>query len=276
LLKKISVIIPTCNRQRELIQSIRSVINQSYIGEIEIIIVDDSIHSNKKIIENEFSTLLKNNRSRKIIYIHKAKKEGSPVARNIGIQKSNGEFIAFLDDDDLWLPEKIKKQVDLLEKEKDVSLVICYSLDKRFGRERINRPPKFISHETVLNAFNLSSTSSYLMRKDVIYKLGGFDIKLPSAQEYDLAIRLSKEHKIRCVPEVLMIQQSTQGQISEDWNKKIKGLVAIYSKHKRDYYSSSKINHLKFIGMLGLFTIGYLIGDKIYNLIIPMKELYEE
>jgi hypothetical protein len=98
---------------------------------------------------------------------------------------------------------------------------------------------------------------------------------LPSAQEYDLAIRISKEYKIQCVPEVLMIQHSTEGQISENWNRKIKGLIAIYSKHGKEYNSISKLNHVKFVGMLGLFSMGYLVGNKIYNVIIPMKERYE-
>jgi glycosyltransferase involved in cell wall biosynthesis len=207
--------------------------------------------------------------------MHKGKKEGSPLARNIGIEKAKGEFIAFLDDDDLWLPEKIEKQIKIFENNNNVGLVICYSLDKRFGHERINKPPKVVSHEIVLKSFNLSSSSSYLVRKKAIDNVGGFDIALPSAQEYDLAIRLSKEYHILCVPEVLMIQHSTKGQISENWNRKIKGLMAIYNKHGVEFSSTSFLNNIKFIGMLGLFSVGFLIGNKIYKIIIPMKEQYE-
>lgn len=274
-LKKISVIIPTYNRSNELIRSIKSVLDQSYNGDIEIIIIDDSKNSRKDKIKKDFSNLLKINKNRHIIYIHKGKKEGSPIARNMGIDIAKGDFIGFLDDDDLWLAEKIEKQVKLFEENDDVALVICYSLDKRFGHERINKPPSKISHETVLKAFNLSSSSSYLLRKNAIEEIDGFDISLPSAQEYDLAIRVSKEYKIMCVPEVLMIQHSTSGQISENWNRKIKGLISIYSKHRKDYSSASLMNHVKFIGMLGLFSLGYILGNKIYNVIIPIKERYE-
>ncbi len=274
-MKKVSVVIPTYNRPVELVRSIKTVLDQTYIGDIEIIIVDDSKKSQRDAIYKEFSSILKKSKNRWINYIHKAKKEGSPLARNIGINKAKGEFIAFLDDDDLWLPEKIEKQIKVLGENNDIALVICYSLDKRFGHERINKPPLIISHEIVLKGFNLSSSSSYLVRKSAIDKVGGFDITLPSAQEYDLAIRLSKEYKIRCVPEVLMIQHSTEGQISENWNRKIKGLIAIYSKHGRDYNSTGIMNHVKFLGMLGLFSMGYLVGNKIYNVIIPMKERYE-
>jgi glycosyltransferase involved in cell wall biosynthesis len=276
--KKISVIIPTYNRETELMKSIQTVMDQTYKGDIEIIIVDDSEKSLKQKIDKFFSKTLHKNR--KINYIHKAKKEGAPLARNIGIKQSSGDYIAFLDDDDLWKPKKIEKQVDLLEKNKDVALVICYSLDKRFGQERICKPPEIITHEMVLKSFNLSSSSSYLVRKTALDELGGFDITLPSAQEYDLAIRLSKQYEVRCVPEVLMIQHETKGQISENWNRKIKGIIAIYKKHTQDYCSIGFVdgikNHMKFVGMLALFSIGFVIGNKIYSVMIPMKERYEE
>ena len=141
-MRKVSVIIPTYNRPVELMRSIKTVLDQTYQGDIEIIIVDDSKKSHKGAIEKEFSSVLKKVKNRYINYIHKAKKEGSPLARNIGIDKAKGEFIAFLDDDDLWLPEKIEKQVRVFEKNNDVALVICYSLDKRFVHERINKPPQ--------------------------------------------------------------------------------------------------------------------------------------
>jgi len=278
--KGVSVIIPTYNREKELIQSIQTVMDQKYNGDIEIVIIDDSTKSLKPKIEKEFSKILHNSKNRHINYIHKAKKEGAALARNIGIKESKGDYIAFLDDDDVWKPEKIGKQVDLLEKHKDVALVICYSLDKRFGHERVGKPPEIITHEMVLKSFNLSSSSSYLVRKNVIEELGGFDISLPSAQEYDLAIRLSKNYKVRCIPEVLMIQHATKGQISENWRRKIKGIIAIYRKHGQDYGAISFIDgmksRMKFVGMLALFSMGFVIGNRIYSVIIPMKERHEE
>lgn len=278
-MKKVSAIIPTYNRSKELLKSIKTVLDQSYKGEIEIIIIDDSKESQQKIINEKFSEIIKNSKNRTINYIHKAKKEGSPVARNIGIKEAKGEYIAFLDDDDEWLPEKIEKQVEIMEKYKDVGLVVCYSLDKRFGRERTNKPTDEISHGNILKAFNLSSSSAYLVKREAIEKEDGFDISLPSAQEYDLAIRISKHYKVRCAPEILMIQNETKGQISENWNRKIKGLIAIYQKHGHKYNSISFfdgiLNKVKFLGMLGLFSIGHLIGNRIYAVIIPIKEKYE-
>jgi glycosyltransferase involved in cell wall biosynthesis len=281
MVKTASVVIPTYNRPKVLMQSIKTVLNQTYKGNIEIIIVDDSKESLKKKIDEEFAKTL--NKNREIHYIHNAKKEGAPKARNLGIRKAKGEYLAFLDDDDIWVPEKIEKQVKIMEKNKEVALVICHSLDKRFGDERINKPPENITHEMILKSFNLSSTSSYLIRKNILKEIGGFDISLPSAQEYDLAIRISKNHQVYCVPEMLMIQNATEGQISEDWNRKIKGLISIYHKHGHDYNSISIIggvmNCIKFVGMLALFSMGFLIGNKIYRVIefyhmISLKTLF--
>ena len=270
--KKVSVIIPTYNRKKELIQSIKTVLNQTYPGEIEIIIIDDSKESFKPTIDKEFSSVLNKEKNREIIYVHNAKKQGAPLARNLGIKKAKGEYLAFLDDDDEWMPEKTEKQVKIMEKEKDVGLVICYSLDKRFGKERISKPPIDITHKMIIKSFNLSSTSSYLVRKKVLEELGGFDVSLPSAQEYDLAIRLSKKYMVRCVPEVLMIQNETDGQISQNWTRKIKGIMALYAKYNNEY---GLIDQVKTIGLIGMFSLGFLAGDRIYNFLIPIKKLYE-
>ncbi len=274
-MKKVSVVIPTCNRQDELIKSISTVLDQTYKGDIELIIVDDTKKSQKNMIDSKFLDKIRNSKNRSLVYIHNPEKKGAPYARNIGIKEAKGEIIAFLDDDDLWLPEKIEKQLKLFDDEK-VGLVVCHSLDKRFGKERISKPPENVDHKYILDSFNFSSTSSYVLRKNVVKDEGGFDIDLPSAQEYDLAIRISKNYKVRCVPEVLMIQHATDGQISEDWQRKIRGLIDVYHKHGREYMHSSFFNNFKFVGMLFLFTMGFFFGNKIYGLITPAKEIYEE
>jgi len=268
----ISAIIPTYKREDVLNKSIETVIKQTYKGDIEIIIVDDSPAYNTHL-EN-----IKTPINRKIRYIYNGKPQGSPYARNIGIQQSKGEYVAFLDDDDRWLPEKTSKQLELMKKYKRCPLVICYSHDMRFGQDRIQKPPEVISHKTIIKSFNLSSTSSYFVRsrwlnimcKDKEY----FDISLPSAQEYDLAIRLSMFDDVRCVPEVLIEQFACSGQISENWNRKIKGIKAIAKKYKHEYTIKDKV---KTFGIVNLFRIAKIpgVGNKIYKIIIPIKKVYE-
>jgi glycosyltransferase involved in cell wall biosynthesis len=276
----VSVVIPTYNRPDELCNSLKTVLNQTYPGKIELLVIDDSPKSQQKIIDTTFSAYTGAKKNRHIIYMHTAKKEGAPKARNKGIEKATGKYLAFLDDDDLWEPEKTTRQVAVMEKHTDIALVVCYSCDKRFGRERISRSPQTPTYAYILKALNLSSSSSYLVRTDVVRKLGGFDVSLPSAQEYDLAIRLSEQHGVYCVPDVLMTQNATAGQISENWTRKIQGLLAIYRKHHHRYaylgLTDGLLNHLKLLGMIKLYFLGYVVGNRIYGIITIGKELYEQ
>lgn len=309
----VSTIIPTFKREKELYRAINSVLEQTYKGNIEIVIVDDSS------IYNTHPENIKTPSNRNIVYINNANPKGSPVARNIGIKQSKGKYVAFLDDDDTWMPTKIEKQVELMEKYLWYPLVICYSHDMRFGQNRINRPPDIITHEMIIKSFNLSSTSSYLVRKESLKKISihdecldtceackyrgicwdnyeldicnyekikcddirfalyarqYFDVTLSSAQEYDLAIRLSVYGAVRCIPEVLIEQMSTQGQISENWNRKIKGIKGIAKKYRHEYTIRDKI---KTFGIVNLFRIAKIPGvdNKIYKIIIPIKRMYE-
>jgi len=200
-------------------------------------------------------------------------------ARNIGISKAKGEFIAFLDDDDTWQPTKIEKQIDEMMKHSWCSLCITYSHDLRFGQDRINKPPRVITHREIIKSFNLSSTSSYIVRKyslKVLKITEGhyFDETLKSAQEYDLAIRLSKDgHDVITVEEPLITQYSTDDSISENWGNKISGIMRMYTKHHKEYQI---FDHIKTVGLLGVFFFGYVFGNKIYKIIIPIKERYEK
>ena len=244
--KLVSVVIPCYSKQRQYLdRAVASVKNQTY-GNIEIIVIDDdNINATK--------------------------------ARNIGINKANGEYIAFLDADDEWLPTKIEKQVKCLLDNPACFMVICYSLDYRFGQVRITKPKKILFHKDLIKSFNLSSTSSYLVRKYPLDLLGGFDETLQSGHEYDLALRLfclkhTEHHHIRTVPEVLMIQHASDNQISENWGKKIRGIMQLAKKH-RQYYSLKE--YMKTTCVLVLFLFGYIFGNKIYRIIIPIKKMYE-
>lgn len=235
----VSVVIPTIStRKKELQRALKSVKNQTYKN-IEIIVVDEGLPA--------------------------------PQQRNIGIKQSRGEFIAFLDDDDIWLPEKIEEQVKLMNKKefKHVGLCVTWILDKRFGKERVNKTPAVIYHDYVLEAFNLQSTSAYMFRKSHLKKYGGFDTTLSSAHEYDLAIRISKYSPIFTVPKVLVIQNETKDQISENWKRKIQGILEIYKKYHNEYKIK---NYIIFLGVIALYISAYIIGNRIHSFIVPWKE----
>jgi glycosyltransferase involved in cell wall biosynthesis len=266
----ISIVIPTYNRPKYLKQAIETILKQTYTN-FEIIIVDDASTTDSKKVVESFN-------DKRIQYFKNESRKGAPFSRNRGIDQAKGELIAFLDDDDEWEPSKLDEQRKLFDDEK-LGLVVCYSLDKRFGSERISKPPSSITYKDLLKSFNLSSTSSYLVRKKALDKVGYFDLNLPSGQEYDIALRISKYYSVKTLPKLLMIQNASEGQISENWTKKIRGIMALYKKHAKEYrilgVKGCLINHIKNLGLLFLFFLGFIFGNKIYKIIIPVKEIYE-
>jgi glycosyltransferase involved in cell wall biosynthesis len=242
----VSVVIPTIkSRKKYLERAVDSVLEQTY-NNIEIVVVDEGLPAT--------------------------------VQRNIGIERAKGDFIAFLDDDDEWMPEKIEKQMELLKQHPLASICISYSDDRRIGNGRISKPNWVSLHKDLVNGFNLSSTSSYLVRKYALdqtkRKYGYyFDESLPSGHEYDLALRLTENsHIVICFPEILMIQHKSEGQISTNWGKKVRGQYRFMEKWGHEY---SVIDYLKRIGLIGLFWLGYIFGDSIMYPINFMKELGE-
>lgn len=231
----VSVVIPTINGREELLErALDSVEKQTYKN-IEIIVVDEGLSANKQ--------------------------------RNIGISKSNGEYIAFLDDDDVWYKTKIERQMEVMKKYPDCPLVTCYLKDYRFNRIRIDKPPFVANQGMIVNAFTYSSTSTYLVKQDSLVLVGGFDESLPSAQEYEIAIRLSKDENVRCVGEILVEQHHTNKNISEDWDKKRIGISLVCKKHKRLYSKYSKINWIKLLGIKCLYLFAKIFGNRIYTVI---------
>lgn len=241
----VSVVIPTINgREEQLIRAVRSVKAQTYTN-IELIVV---------------------NRGRP-----------APEQRNMGIEQSTGKYIAFLDDDDEWDKTKIAMQVEVMEKSLDnkppFPLCICWSRDDRFGMTRVSKPMDITTHKDLIKSFNLSSTSSYMVLMEAL-SWGNitFDEDLPSAQEYDLALQLSKLGDIVCIPRILMHQHATEGQISCNWSRKIRGILAIAMKYNKEY---GLIDAAKTVGLMGFFWLGNIFGTKIYLLLTAAKEVYE-
>ena len=197
----VSVIITTHNR-RELVQrAINSVFEQTYPN-IELIVVDD--HS-----EDGTSDACKDSRIN-YVYISKEDSLGNNYARNVGITASKGEYCAFLDDDDYWLPTKIEKQVALLE-QRNCELVYC-------GRKKEIVKENGIEFRDVLPVVDncgdmrrmilykiCTTTSCLLIKRKALIEIGMFDINLRFWQEYELTIRLAQRGPFYFVREALCV-----------------------------------------------------------------------
>ena len=233
--KLVSIIIPTHNRPKMLSRALASVMNQKY-GNMEIIIIDDSNNEANKI-ENE--NLIKKLNDKRIIYLHTNGSEGGGKARNIGIERSNGSYIAFLDDDDIWLKNKLKKQMEKFKLDESICAVYCiYDVyDERGVKIRkIRHRNRGDIYKKLLHSFCISETSSIIIKKGALKKINGFDTSLVSNQEYDLYLRLSEHCNFDFVDEVLINKiESEKERISSNFNKKTEGLKQFFKKNKIRY-----------------------------------------
>lgn len=178
----ISVIITTKNRISKIERAINSVFNQSYKN-IELIIVDDASSDGTPIlIKSKYPN----------ITLHENQKSvGGSASRNIGIKLCKGPFVAFLDDDDYFRLDKLSVQLELFLKNKQASLVVCnyYSIENNITK--VSRYRKNINHKYYYKNI-YGGTSTYFTSLNLINKIGGFDEKLRSAQDWDFALKLSQ------------------------------------------------------------------------------------
>lgn len=204
--KLVSVIIPTYKRSDYLLQTIESVLGQTY-SPIEIIVVDDNGLGSEfqKKTNDKLQTLIE---EKKIIYIpHKVNKNGS-AARNTGFNASKGLYINFLDDDDVLMPEKIERQVAFLEKLDDkYGAVYCNSrltFKTRFLRRLKVIETNYNSDGNLVREYLENkmhfNTSSLLFRRSVVEELGGFDESYKRHQDYEILLRFFTRWEIKCTP----------------------------------------------------------------------------
>lgn len=193
----VSVIIPTFNRANRLTEAVDSVFQQT-LRDFEIIIVDDGSRDNTRdIVLRKYGN--------KIRYLYLEHK-GVP-RRNAGIKVSKGKYIAFLDDDDLWLHEKLSRQIDLMKKVlTEVGMVYCSSYEQK-GKvlNIINAEHRGNVIKNILLENVIQSTSVVLIKRECFDRVGLFDESLQISEDLDLWIRISRYYHVDFVPEPLII-----------------------------------------------------------------------
>lgn len=211
-MSKVSIIIPTYNCTRYLLEAIGSVLEQAY-KDLEILIVDSSTDNTKEIlrpyIENEI-----------VRYIYQ-EPGGVAAARNKGIAHVKGEYIAFLDADDIWLPEKIEYQMRAFQQCDGAGLAFTDYL--RFDESGIIRQSGLFGELRVwfnknrsstselaygqiyyeLLTGNLMHTSSVIVKKDILQEVGLFDETFNISEDYDLWLRIARKYPVLYVNRVL-------------------------------------------------------------------------
>ena len=229
----VSVVIPTYKREPEMLKrALDSVACQTY-KDLEVIVVDDSPDDFEKrpLIKELVTGYDKLN----ITYIQHETNKGGAAARNTGIEASNGEFVALLDDDDEWLPEKTEKQLALMS-DKDVGLVYCreYIVDSQTLEKTLNSRDYrkgFVFKHLIINNF-IGGNSFILIRRSVLDDSGWFNPVMKSAQDAELFLRISRKCKVDYCDEPLLNYYMNHGeQITGNPYNKIQGFEFIDKKY---------------------------------------------
>ncbi len=213
---KVTVITPAYNAEKYLRQTIESVLAQTF-QDFEMLIIDDGSVDSTRLISESYSD--------KVTCIKK-ENGGVSSARNLGMSKANGDYIAFLDADDIWHPSKLEKQVNFLESNLDIG--ICY-----VGVECVDENLRTLSYieansysdycEALLlySCVVSGSCSSVMIRRSFVEQIGGFDTNFTNYEDWEYWLRLSLETKFAPISEYLLKYRIKLGSASFNNTKTI-------------------------------------------------------
>lgn len=246
----VSVIIPTHNRSAIISQTIDSVLAQSFT-DFEIIVVDDGSTDNT-------ASVLQEQYAQKLTYI-RIENSGLPAARNTGIKAARGTYVAFIDDDDLWLPDKLQRQMTLMQNNPSLGLVYCgcYKIGADGAVLSETRP----AHRGALLEYLLrsncivGSASAVLVTHEVFSRAGYFDETLKACEDWDMWIRIARYYQIDFIDEPLVrlridphsmqhnmrvMEQATFSVLNKYWTERAPDLA--WRDRKNEVYSTHCIN----------------------------------
>lgn len=246
----VSAIITTHNRLPLLQRAIQSVLTQTYQN-MECIVVSDACDDGTE----EYCSKRKDI---KFVAISKLESKGGNYARNLGIKISKGKYVAFLDDDDYWLPTKIEKQVKLAE-EKNCGFIYCQRCIEQitdgkttyFEEESNSINTGDVSKKVLQSIF--TTTSCILVKKDILLGNTLFDETLKFWQETELSIRIAQKTSFYCVPEFLIIYRvntKDKNRLTNKFTPWLESVQYIFNKHKKLYKNLTQIEFLRYLALV--------------------------
>jgi len=257
----VSVVIPTYNRGHCIGACIDSVLAQT-LGDLEIIIVDDCSSDDTAARVAAYTDA-------RISYQVQSSNQGGAAARNAGIRRARGEFVAFLDSDDLWLPAKLEKQIDGMRQagpDCGLSYTWLQCIDDA-GRHTMRIDPDVDGDcfERILVSNFIGSFSNLVVRRDLLVQEGGLDEQFRSCQDWDLLIRLCRRARVHCQREylTLYLQSVTDTvRISTNPRSVVQGHRRILAKFAADYAAlPAPVRRQAYAVFMALFAHSGSVGD---------------
>ncbi len=209
---KVSVITPTYNRASLIGQTIESVLHQTYQN-FEFIIIDDGSTDNTEEVVNRYQ-------DPRIVFVKQQSNGGAPAARNAGIKIACGQYIAFIDSDDLWLPTKLAVQVRYLDTHPEFGVAYSDFYRFEYGADGKRKKWCFGVRGATGNIFaqlyedGFVGCLTVMVRRECLQAVGLFDEELWRAEDYELWLRLAVRHQFAFIPQLLAEYRVHSGEAS--------------------------------------------------------------
>lgn len=263
-MKLVSVVVATYKREAELKNALESLAGQTY-PHMEIVLVDDNGNDewNRKVSEivEEFR-----NRHPQILleYIVNDPNQGSAKTRNIGINSAKGEYITFLDDDDIYLPDKVRKQVEFMEAGQYDYSITDLLLYNEGGKEIDKRIRSYIKETTVESLrtyhlmYHMTGTDTMMFRKEYLTQIGGFAPINVGDEFYLMQRAIEGGGKFGYLPgcEIKAYVHTGENAGVSSGDGKIKGENALYE-YKKTFFNQLEASDIRYIKMRHYAVIAY-------------------
>lgn len=285
IIPSISIVIPAYNSAKFLPAVIQSVLEQTY-KYWELLVIDDGSTDNTAALVNEYCQL-----DSRIRLISK-ENGGVSSARNLGVELSNAELIAFLDSDDLWLPDKLSVHVDYMDTHPEVGVSFARvelidSEGKSTGKLTANIFKDLQSHVFFYTNPTVT-TSNVVIRKSIFQSLGGFDKAIKYSEDIDLLFRIAVQSdlKIEGIDKVLIQYRLHSSGLSSDIMKMKEGWIKLMDKARKEapnlveeHYRAAEAAHFQYWAKQTLrLEISPFVGVSLINqaLISSWKNIYQK
>ncbi|MDP9235056.1 MAG: glycosyltransferase [Actinomycetota bacterium] len=223
----VSVIVPTHDRSTWLCQGLRSVLRQRDV-DLEVIVVDDGS------TDDATRTVVKTVGDQRIVLLRHERPLGVSVARNHGAEEAGGEWLAFLDDDDLWAPRKLSRQLQAATTAGcNWAYAGCVNVDSTLRILGGRPPPRPEDVARLIFRSNIipGGGSNVVVRRDAFQRVGPFDLRLTNTEDWEMWIRLAKQSPPAWVPEPLVAYRLHPAQSSLDVRAILDGISVIERRH---------------------------------------------
>ncbi|MGO4105384.1 glycosyltransferase family 2 protein [Leifsonia sp. YAF41] len=244
---RVSVVIATRGRPQMLRNAVRAVLGQDYAGAIDVTVVSDRIEIDP--LDDVEVPLLR----RRLRTVANTRSPGLAGGRNTGILASDGELVAFCDDDDEWLPSKLARQIELWREHPDAILIATGIRIATSGRLVDRIPPERTEFADLIRSrlTELHPSSFLFRRSDVTGPIGLVDEELPASygEDYDFLLRASRVGLIRAVPEPLVVVHWNRTSFFDGkWEGIVDGLTYLLNKHPE--FTQSAIGSARIEGQI--------------------------